>query len=57
MTTCRKIRYSTKQRASAALAVILLRDKRPEDHREKRYYECPRCHGWHLTSRAEEASK
>lgn len=42
-----KRRYFTRLDAELVLACL---DRRDPARREKRCYECPTCHGWHLTS-------
>lgn len=44
----RKIRYRTKLDAKLALASTQ-RSRNPR-REERRYYRCPACKGWHLTS-------
>ena len=44
----RKIRYRTKLDAKLELAAIQ-RSRNPR-RKERRYYWCPECKGWHLTS-------
>jgi hypothetical protein len=53
--TVSKLRYATKDRAEEALATVdeLSRAAHWGGPREVRAYECPWCHGWHLTSKAE----
>ncbi|WP_186343712.1 hypothetical protein [Streptomyces sp. CFMR 7] len=48
MKTCLtgKRRYRNRLDARIALA-----NTRRRDHGEKRVYQCPGCHGWHLTSK------
>ena len=43
----RKVRYETEVEAMIALAYI--RGSGKARHRENRYYQCPACHGYHLT--------
>lgn len=53
MSTCAKRRFRDEISAKLALADIQRRGKdsqRPKD--ERRAYRCPRCRGWHLTSRS-----
>lgn len=48
--TCAKRRYRDEIAAKLALTNV----KQKGDAREKtprRAYQCPKCHGWHLTSR------
>lgn len=47
---CRKRRYPDEVSARLALATIRPRHER-RDKTEARAYRCPRCKGWHLTSR------
>lgn len=44
-----KARYESKAQAEKAMS--LLRDMRGPGKRESRAYRCPKCHGWHLTSK------
>lgn len=48
--TCQKVRYRDRVAALLALASTGRADQR-RDKNEKRAYRCPRCNGWHLTSR------
>ena len=41
-----KVRYRDRLGAEIALALLVR-----EDHGEARVYRCPRCFGWHLTSK------
>lgn len=45
---CQKHRYPTRVDAIFAMCDI---QHRHGGERERRAYECPRCHGWHLTSK------
>lgn len=52
---CAKRRYPNRRAAEAALAGIALKAAMGKDtRRETRIYECPRCEGWHTTSRPRE---
>lgn len=59
MAQCRKRRYKTKTDAMIALSRTQLREAtsrkhtRSTDREETRYYHCPHCRGWHLTSTPE----
>lgn len=47
-----KVRYVTEQYARAQLVGVLISANRGNGKRhERRIYECPICHGWHLTSK------
>lgn len=48
---CDKIKFS-KREAQEALNSIL-RNRRHKHRREQRYYHCPDCNHWHLTSKPE----
>ena len=51
--TCGKTRYSTPGAAEKALRGIRKFGSRGENGtKPQRVYACPRCHGWHLTSRS-----
>ncbi len=44
-----KVRYHDRIKAQLVLASIRKKhERRPKG--ERRAYECPKCHGWHLTS-------
>lgn len=45
-----KVVYENHAAARTALAYAQLR-RPPEEKKEKRFYKCPLCPGWHLTSR------
>jgi hypothetical protein len=47
--TCEKTRYDTGAQARRALAGIKRFGQRLEK-KPTRAYQCPHCHGWHLTS-------
>jgi hypothetical protein len=47
--TCRKVRYRDRLGALIALASTHRSAKARRD--EVRVYHCPKCHGWHLTSK------
>ena len=52
MTRCRKRRFRT--RIDAQMALLRTQAKADRGHprrHERRYYRCPHCAGWHLTSR------
>lgn len=53
MSECPKVRFATRAKADARLDEI---DREPRRARQVklpvRAYFCPRCWGWHLTSRA-----
>lgn len=58
METCRKVRYATESEALEVLAAITVRGMQGDrqgpvgwGHQPLGVYECPRCDGWHLTSR------
>lgn len=40
----KKRRYATRM-----LATFVLRDRQPKEQAKLQVYECPECHGWHLT--------
>ena len=46
---CSKVRYRDKLSAKIALATA--RNGRSSRREERRYYRCPDCLGWHLTSK------
>lgn len=50
---CRKHRYRSRVDALIALARVRAKDDVKRAKQEQRAYRCPRCHGWHLTSRAQ----
>ncbi len=50
-TNCTKIQYRTEREAKLALVAAITGKNRGRNHRrECRYYRCPTCHFWHLTS-------
>jgi hypothetical protein len=49
---CKKRRYRDKIGAMLALASTGSGKKTRRAKDEKRYYKCPDCFGWHLTSKA-----
>lgn len=49
MTRCSKVRYRDDIAAKLVLSRLVRQDK--EGHTEARAYPCPKCRGWHLTSR------
>lgn len=52
----RKLRYQTDIEAKVALASAQVnRERKAAEKVERRIYECPLCHGWHLTSKEERA--
>lgn len=46
---CKKRKYRDELGAKIALAKII--NSANSMHEEKRHYYCPRCRGWHLTSK------
>lgn len=48
---CAKRRYRDKIAAKLALASIQADDSSARPKTERRAYRCPRCRGWHLTSK------
>lgn len=48
--SCRKIRYRDRIAAELVLASLVRRDRTNRATTERRSYQCPDCHGWHLTS-------
>lgn len=50
---CSKRRYRSEIDAKIALAKIQWQDKSRREKIETRVYKCPKCRGFHLTSRAE----
>ena len=48
---CSKRRYRDRIGALYALATIGHADKTSRTKTEHRAYRCPKCHGWHLTSK------
>lgn len=55
MAQCKKRRYNTEVDAKIALAVVRADRERKNPKRkrpaEKKYYRCPYCKGFHLTSK------
>lgn len=49
--TCKKRRFPSKIDAKMAMADIMARDSTSRSHQEKRIYFCPKCKGYHLTSK------
>lgn len=47
--SCGKVRY--RDRIAAQIALANTRQHRSAKRNEARAYRCPRCRGWHLTSR------
>ena len=45
-----KLRY--RDRLEAQLALLRVSTDDDPRRKEKRSYQCPHCHGWHLTSQA-----
>ena len=50
--SCSKRRYRDDIAAKLALAKIARKDSGAREKNERRAYRCPKCRGWHLTSRA-----
>lgn len=49
---CSKFRYASEHDAQVALVGAVIKHNRGKaKRRECRHYACPRCGGWHLTSR------
>lgn len=48
--TCPTGKVRLRDETAAALALAEVKRKRNGLRVEQRYYECPRCKGWHLTS-------
>lgn len=49
---CGKRGYDTEHEAQVALvSAILARNRGKNQRRERRYYQCPSCHRWVLTSK------
>ena len=51
---CNKVRFNKKEAKSA---LNLLKDSNKPWRRESRYYHCPICHNWHLTSKDKDYNK
>jgi hypothetical protein len=49
---CAKIRYKTKLDARIALTLL-----KAAEHGEQRYYRCPLCWGFHLTSQGKDRNR
>ena len=49
--TCAKFRYRDEIAAKVALARAQRKDGSKRPKTEKRAYKCPKCRGWHLTSK------
>lgn len=48
---CRKVGYATEREAQLALvSAIVAKNRGKNQRRERRWYECPKCHRWVLTS-------
>lgn len=54
--TCAKVRYRDEIAAQLALATVARQDKTARPKTERRAYRCPKCTGWHLTSRKTKTS-
>jgi hypothetical protein len=48
---CGKVRFHDEIAAKIALAKIRAKDNPRRPKTERRVYHCPKCAGWHLTSR------
>jgi len=51
---CNKVRFNKKEAKSA---LNLLKDSNKPWRRESRYYHCPICNNWHLTSKDKDYNK
>ena len=49
MAKCGKVRY--RDQIAAMFALASTRNARSSKRAERRYYLCPDCRGWHLTSK------
>lgn len=49
---CDKVKYDKKGAQTALNSITRQKHKRWRKKKEVRYYHCPLCNGWHLTSRA-----